>query len=35
LRSGAAILLQQERDRSGKVKEMIEREREKHTEEEE
>jgi hypothetical protein len=35
LRSGAAILLEQERDRKGKVKEVTEKEREKHTEEEE
>jgi hypothetical protein len=31
----AAILLQQERDRNEKVKEVIEKEQEKHTEEEE
>jgi len=34
LRSAAAILLQQERNRNGKVKEVIEKEQEKHTEEE-
>jgi len=34
LRSEAAILLQQERDRNGKVKEVIEKERQKHTKEE-
>jgi hypothetical protein len=35
LRSGAAILLQEEKGRNGTMEEVIEKEREKHTEEEE